>query len=125
MIGSGFFQDMVGFKKEKGLKTYDHTAFTLEEQSENMDTKNETFWVQDDFLDDSTLESLAAEDDDDAALVLQFEDAVAETVQNDAELCAFYSSYQEARKRLSEKVRFRGFLGRQTWRKRIRQKGQK
>ena len=33
----------------------------------------------------------------------------AETVQNDAELCAFYSSYQEARKRLSEKVRFRGF----------------
>ena len=74
-----------------------------------MDTENETFWVQDDFLDDSTLESLAAEDDDDAALVLQFEDAVAETVQNDAELCAFYSSYQEARKRLSEKVRFRGF----------------
>ena len=109
MIGSGFFQDMVGFKKEKGLKTYDHTAFTLEEQSENMDTENETFWMQDDVLDDSTLESLAAEDDDDAALVLQFEDAVAETVQNDAELSAFYSSYQEARKRLSEKVRFRGF----------------
>ena len=85
MIGSGFFQDMVGAKRDKSLKTYDHTAFNL---------------------DDSTLEIMAAEDDEDAALVLQFEDAVAETGQNDPELSGFYTSYQEARKRLSEKARF-------------------
>ena len=109
MIGSGFFQDMVGAKRDKGLKTYDHTAFSLEEQTESPEAESDAFWTQEETLDDSMLESLAAEDDEDAALVLQFEDAIAETVQNDPELSAFYTSYQDARKRLSEKVRFRGF----------------
>lgn len=40
---------------------------------------------------------------------MQSEDAVSEVVQKDGELCALYRSYQNARKRLSEKVRFRGF----------------
>ena len=62
-----------------------------------------------DELGDHVLETLAAEDDEDAAFVLQFEDAINETIQNDSEMCAYYSSYQEARKRLAEKVRFRGF----------------
>ena len=26
MLGSGFFQELTGAKKEKGLKTYDHTC---------------------------------------------------------------------------------------------------
>ena len=34
---------------------------------------------------------------------------MSEVVQKDGELCALYRSYQNARKRLSEKVRFRGF----------------
>ena len=105
MLGSGFFQDLTGAKRDKGLKTYDHTAFTVEEGSDH----EETFWAYDETLDDQVLENLAGEDDDDAALVLQFEDAISEMVQNDNELCALYSSYQDARKRLSEKVRFRGF----------------
>ena len=78
MIGSGFFQDMVGTKREKGLKTYDHTAFTLEDVSENQESEHDTFWTQEEYLDDNILETMAAEDDEDAALVLQFEDAVAE-----------------------------------------------
>ena len=114
MLGSGFFQEPTGAKKQKGLKTYDHTAFTVEEGSDH----EETYWTFDDTVDDNVLESLASEDDEDAALVLQFEDAVAEVVQNDGELCALYSSYQDARKRLSEKVRFRGF-----WKVRGSEKG--
>lgn len=106
MIGSGFFQDMVGAKQDKSLKTYDHTAFSLEEQGEHYEGEPEILWTQEEHLDDSTLEIMAAEDDEDAALVLQFEDAVAETGQNDPELSGFYTSYQEARKRLSEKARF-------------------
>lgn len=114
MLGSGFFQELTGAKKEKGLKTYDHTAYTMEEISD----QEETFWTYDDTVDDQMIESLASEDDEDAALVLQFEDAVAEMVQSDGELCALYSSYQDARKRLSEKVRFRGF-----WKARGSEKG--
>ena len=106
MVGSGFFQELTGAKRDKSLKTYDHTAFTMEEVME--DETQETYWVQDE-LDDHVLETLAAEDDEDAALVLQFEDAINETIQNDSEMCAYYSAYQEARKRLAEKVRFRGF----------------
>ena len=71
---------MTGSKRDKGLKTYDHTAFTVEKASE--ENEQEAFWVQEE-LDDHTLEVLAAEDDEDAALVLQFEDAISETIQND------------------------------------------
>ena len=106
LLGSGFFQEMTGAKRDKGLKTYDHTAFTVEEASEEPD--HEAYWVQEE-LDDQTLEILAAEDDQDAAMVLQFEDAISETVQNDSEMCAYYTAYQEARKRLAEKVLFRVF----------------
>ena len=110
MIGSGFFQDMIGNKRDKSLKTYDHTAFSLEETAETpWDADGDVFWASDETLDDATLEALAAEDDEDAALVLQFEDAVSDLVQNDNELGAYYSTYQDARKRLSEKFRFRGF----------------
>lgn len=105
VIGSGFAQDMVGSKREKSLKTYDHTAFTLEDQADSVQGEQETFWTQDEGLDDSMLESIAADYDEDAAFIIQFEDAIADTVQNDPEL----SAYQDARKRLSEKVRFRDF----------------
>ena len=42
-------------------------------------------------------------------MILQFEDAVAEVVQGDHDLAAFFSTYQDARRRLSERVRVRGF----------------
>ena len=103
MIGSGFFQDMIGNKRDKGLKTYDHTAFTMEDTNENnWETDGEVFWTEEASLDEGTLEAMAADDDEDAALVLQFEDAVSEMVQNDTELCAYYSSYQDARKRVGK-----------------------
>ena len=107
MLGSNFFQEMTGLKREKGLKTYDHHTFAMDEGS---DAEAETFWTADDMgLDDQAIEVLASEDDEDATLILQFEDAVSELVQNDQELGALFSTYQDARKRLAEKVRFRGF----------------
>ena len=56
-------------------------------------------------------------------LILQLENAVSEVVQNDGELCALYSSYQDARKQWSEKVRLRGFWKVKSSEKGIRQKG--
>eukprot|EP00434_Breviolum_minutum_P030362 symbB.v1.2.026856.t1/scaffold2714.1/size94327/9 len=107
MLGSNFFQDMTGLKREKGLKTYDHMTLAMDEGS---DGEAEAYWMAEDtMVDDQALEVLASEDDEDATLILQFEDAVSELVQNDQELGALFSTYQDARKRLSEKVRFRGF----------------
>ena len=111
MLGSGFFQELTGNRRDRTLKTYDHHAFNLEEESEAMDGEH-TFWTtSEEYLDDNLLETLAAEDDEDALMVLQFEDTIAETVQADSELSAYFSTYQEARKRLSEKTKFRGFWG--------------
>ena len=107
MLGSGFFQDYTGMKKDKQLRTYDHTAFVMDEQTDDPEGPAEAFWTTDE-IDDDTLEAMAAEDED-AALILQFEDAMADTIQNDTDLSAFYSTYQDARRRLSERVRVRGF----------------
>ena len=106
-LGSGFFQEYTGVKRDKQLRTYDHTAFVMEEQADDPEGTAEAFWTTDD-IDDETLEAMAAEDED-AALILQFEDAMADTIQNDSDLTAFYSTYQDARRRLSERVRVRGF----------------
>ena len=111
MLGSGFFQELTGNRRDRTLKTYDHQAFNLEEETEPSDGEHSFWTTVDESLDDNVLEALAAEDDEDALMVLQFEDSIAEMVQADNELSAFFSSYQDARKRLSEKTRFRGFWG--------------
>ena len=54
-------------------------------------------------------ETLANEGDDDAIYVMDFENAAAEVLQNDEELAKAYTSYVEARRKLSEKFRPRGF----------------
>ena len=107
MIGSNFFQEMTGNRRDKSLKVYDSQTFVAEDDEESI---SESFMVMEDPLDDETIEILATEhQDDDASLVMQFEEAITEAIQGDADLAAYFSTYQEARRRLSEKVRTRGF----------------
>ena len=73
------------------------------------EVEGETYVALDEMPDDDLLEVLAAENDEDAILFMQFEASIAGTVQSDSELCAFYSAYQDARGRLSERVKVRGF----------------
>ena len=108
MIGSNFFQEMTGGKKDRSLKVYDSSSFLAEETEEISET-HESFMVQDDTLDEETVEILAADHDEDAQMVIQFEEAISDAIQSDSDLAAFYSTYQEARRRLSEKVKTRGF----------------
>eukprot|EP00435_Cladocopium_sp_Y103_P038646 s303_g10.t1 len=108
MLSSNFFQDYTGSKREKTQKTYDHLAFATDEVGDD-EHDEEAFWTSDDLLDDDTIAALASEHDDDATMILQFEDAIMDVVQNDAEVSAFFSSYQDARRRLTERVKFRGF----------------
>ena len=42
MLGSGFFQEMTGQKRDKSLKTYEHDALMMDEGS---DQEAETYWV--------------------------------------------------------------------------------
>ena len=107
MIGSNFFQEMTGNRRGKSLKVYDSQTFVAEDDEEAF---SESFMVTEDMLDEETIEILATEhQDDDASMVMQFEEAITEAIQGDADLAAYFSTYQEARRRLSEKVRTRGF----------------
>ena len=108
LLGSAFFQEYTSGRKDRGLKTYDQSAFNVAEEvpEDEDDGTNWSFFEE--HYDEELIEQLATEDPD-AALVMQFEQSVTDTVQDDPDLAAFFSNYQEARKRLQEKVRSRGF----------------
>ena len=106
MLGAGFFQEVTGQKKEKSLKVYDSNAFVMDDDEEHGDQE---VLAVDDLWEEDQLEALVAENDEDAVLVMQFEDAVMDSIQNDQELSTYFSSYQDARRRLAEKGRVRGF----------------
>lgn len=60
MLGSSFFQEYTSGKKDKGMKTYDHLAFGVEEAEEYPD---ETMWENDEGFDEESVEAFAADDD--------------------------------------------------------------
>ncbi|CAL1163657.1 unnamed protein product, partial [Cladocopium goreaui] len=103
MLGSGFFHDVTGAKKVKG-KIYDNQALIAEDvaESEQVLVAEESF--EEDFVD-----QLAAEGDEDAILVCEYESAMQDTIQEDEELAQAYNAYTDARKRLSDRFKNRGF----------------
>ena len=59
--------------------------------------------------DDVSLEKFFQEGDEDALVVQQWEDALLETLQGDQEMASCLNTYLDARRRLSDKARNRGF----------------
>ena len=108
MLGAGFFQDMTGLRRQKG-KTYDQAILAAEGMDLDENPTMATSDVMEEHVDDDTVETLAMEGDEDAALVADFESAATDLLQGDEDLAAAYNAYTEARRRLSEKVKFRGF----------------
>ena len=112
MLGAGFFHEITGGKRLKG-KTYDQTALIAD--SNDTDDHTMTMIADGDGneVDDETFDTLvqdsAMDGDEDAALIQDFEAATADLVQSDPDLASAYTVYTEARRRLSEKFRSRGF----------------
>ena len=106
MLGTAFFNDLIGQKKSKG-KIYDHQAFVTEDVDET--GGDGMICNADDVTEDDFLEQLLHDEDEDAILVADYEAAMTETVQTDEDLAAAFSSYTEARKRLSDRFKNRGF----------------
>ena len=108
MLGSSFFQDYVGFRKLK-TKTYDSQTMMAEGVSDG-DGENEVFLAENDPCDDpSIMDQLANDGDPDAILVSEYEQAMTEAVQEDNDLASCYNAYVEARHRLTERFKSRGF----------------
>ena len=108
MLGAGFFHDVTGVRKSRG-KTYDQT--TLLAEGTDVDESSSIFMVEnaEEIISDDVVDTLFQEGDEDAVLITEFEQAASEILQNDEDLASALNSYTEARRRLTEKTRFRGF----------------
>ena len=122
LLGSKFFQEVhAGNKNPNRNRTYD-VNFSMDEEINVVSGGNqghdEMVFVGE--TDESYIEALVEEGDPDALICQQFEDAVVEVLQNDAETANCYLTYVEARKRLTDRNRNRGF-----WSPGISQQGSK
>ena len=107
MLGAGFFQDVTGAKRAK-QKTYDQATLLAEAGDDEI--QDEVYAAEGDGMnEDEMVKVWMQEGDSDAAFITDFENAASDLIQGDEELAAAFNTYSEARRRLSEKVRFRGF----------------
>eukprot|EP00435_Cladocopium_sp_Y103_P038133 s1537_g10.t1 len=88
---------MIGQKRNKG-KIYDHQILIAEDEDETS-YESQTFATED-ITEEEYFDHLLQEADEDAALIADYEAAMAETFQTDEDLAAAFTSYSEARKRL-------------------------
>ena len=111
LLGSRFFHEVQGGNKNPNrTKTYD-TQVAVEEEAHLMSTggaveeDNGIPWE----LDDGAIEALAEEGDPDAFVCIQFEEAIIDVLQSDPDTASCLTSYTEARQRLTDRNKSRGF----------------
>ena len=112
LLGSRFFQEVHAGNKNSGRsKTYDVNHLVEEDinvmVSQAQGSQDENVFITE--TDESFIEAMAEEGDPDALICQQFEEAVGEVLQNDNETASCYVTYHEARKRLVDRNKNRGF----------------
>ena len=89
-------------------KTMTSTMWTNpEEEAHHVDSENPVFAEPDE---EEIIDVLLAEGDEDALILQQFEEALIESLQGDPDIAACLNTYVEARRKLQDKARSRGFL---------------
>ena len=109
LLGAKFFHEVQGQQRQHRSKTYDVNHV--------QEAEDEVFHVDDhaillaegNELPESFVDQMLQEGDEDAFVMQQFEDALIDSLQGDGEMANYMSSYVEARKRLVEKSKSRGF----------------
>ena len=99
-------------RKAARTKTYDGTTLLTDTVTDHAAVAESDLSTAptDDAAESEFLEAMIQEGDHDALLIADFEAASQETVQEDSELATAFSAYQQARHRLGEKFRNRGFF---------------
>ena len=104
LLGSKFFQDLQGTGKGGNRqKTYD-----IHHMEENEEVANYTM-AEPEADEETILQAMLDEGDEDASFIQDFEEQVILTCQDSQELSSCFTAYQEARDRLREKARTRGY----------------
>ena len=101
-LGALFFHKRIGTKKGK---VYEPTALTehINDEEENV------YHIEDNFVEDECLNQFLQQNDEDAALVADFEAAAGDVLQSDEDFGATYNTYADARRRLFDRCKNRGF----------------
>lgn len=108
-LGANFFMDMTNQKKPNKAKVYDQSTLFTEAEPEQSPDMESALVANEDISEEDFIEQLLQEGDSDAAFIQDFEGAASETLQDDPELATALTAYQQARHRLSERFRNRGF----------------
>ena len=106
MLGTSFFNEMIGQKASKG-KIYESQVMLTEDQDDFQ--HDESADVADEYTEDEFVGQLLQDDDEDAALIADYESRAADVLQGDSDLAATYNAYAGARRRLSDRFKHRGF----------------
>ena len=99
LLGSKFFNEVQGTSKSLGKKTYDINFVDEEIPDTSFDQSEAIFYTQD-INEEQAFEWLAAEGDEDALVMSQFEDLIIDCIQGDSEAAACLNAYTEARQKL-------------------------
>ena len=108
LLGSKFFHEVqAGSKFPNRVKTYDVNAVFDEDSGSGFPEDDHVF------MGETWDESEIAYDDNDpdAIVCMQFEESLVDALQSDADLAACYNTYLDARKRINDRSRNRGFWG--------------
>ena len=107
LLGSRFFGEVQsGSKSQTRTKTYDVNY--VDDDPQEIEEDEAVFFSQD-TSEDSHMEQLLIDGDEDALVIAQFEEAILDSIQSDPDVAVCLNSYVEARRRLSEKTKGRGF----------------
>ena len=106
LLGSKFFQELQGSTKgQVAKKSYEaYNADEIEEASPAFFQEADGEWDE-----ESVYQLMADNGDEDAIYINEFEDQIVEAVQEHPDLSHCFVSYQEARARVRERARARGF----------------
>ena len=109
LLGSRFFGEVQTGSSKSSVRTknYDvNYVDTVEEEAHHVDHETSQSVEPDE---DQILDVLLAEGDEDALVMQQFEEALIEPLQGDSDIAACLNTYVEARRKLQDKARSRGF----------------
>ena len=109
VLGATFFASMTGLKTQNKTKVYDAATLHVV-HLEDPTTADGLLAADEAGNEEDFIEALMQEgEDEDALLVADFEALAADTIQEDSELAQAFNAYSDARRRLSQKIRNRGF----------------
>ena len=97
LLGSRFFNEVQSGSNKASVRTKNYDINYVDNLEEEAPDEEEIIDV------------LLAEGDEDALILQQFEEALIESLQGDPDIAACLNTYVEARRKLQDKARSRGF----------------